>query len=35
MKSLFRLTVFLLTIMLSISIASTGQAQQKEQIEYD
>ena len=34
MKSLFRLTVFLLTIMLSISIASTGQAQQKEQIEY-
>ena len=34
MKSLFRLTVFLLTIMLSISITSTGQAQQKEQIEY-
>ena len=34
MKSLFRLTVFLLTIMLSISIASTGQSQQKEQIEY-
>jgi rhodanese-related sulfurtransferase len=34
MKSLSHLTLLVLAIMLSISIASTGQAQQKEQIEY-
>ena len=34
MKSLSHLALLALAIMLSISIASTGQAQQKEQIEY-
>lgn len=34
MKSLSHLTLLVLAIMLSISIASTGQSQQKEQIEY-